>query len=446
MLQPGAFPRFSKLDGSDLGCCEQLDEDSYPIVLAWMLGKNDPVTWQLVKLIADHIVGQGPRTLAERWEEQNGLSPSTIASEIAGLVCAADIARTNGANASAANYESVADLWQQNIEKWTYTGMGFFGDHQYYERIDLDGNPNDSYARPFKDGTFWEHDIVDAGFLELVRLGVKPLNDPRIAHSLGVVDQVIKVTTPNGDMYHRYNHDSYGEDDQTGQGWTDTNGDRGRLWPLLTGERGEYELANGRTARAVQCLMTMAKAGNEGFLIPEQCWDRSDAFGFTFGEGTGSATPLAWSMAQFVRLANSIDAGCPVETPGIVAGRYGANCPPKTGTIVFDVTVPAGTNTTGKLVCLAGELNQLDPSLPLWNPAGVQLVRVDPTHWQVKLKGAQGTQIQYKYTLGDWSFTEKGPGCAEVLNRTLTVNLDATGTMNVNDLVSTWRNIQPCGN
>jgi hypothetical protein len=151
-------------------------------------------------------------------------------------------------------------------------------------------------------------------------------------------------------------------------------------------------------------------------------------------------------MAQFVRLANSIDAGCPVETPGIVAGRYGASCPLKTGNIVFTVTVPSTTDSTGKLVCLAGELNKLNSSLSLWDPGGTKLNRIDPTHWQVTLKGAQGTQIQYKYTLGDWAFTEKGPGCADVLNRTLTVNLDASGTMNVSDLVSTWRNIPPCVN
>ncbi len=447
VLQPGAFPRFSKVDGTDLGCCEQLDEDAFPIILAWQLDQKDQTTWQSLKLIADHIVGQGAGTPAERWEEQSGLSPSTLAAEIAGLICAADIARANGDNVSATRYESVADGWQRSIESWTYTTNGFFDDHQYYERIDASGNPNDNYQVHFQDGeAFWEHDVVDAGFLEFVRLGVKPANDPKIARSLEVVDQVIKVNTPNGEMWHRYNHDCYGENDQTGRGWPIANPGRGRLWPILTGERGEYELANGRTDSALVRLVTMAKAGNEGFLIPEQCWDRNDAFGFIFGEGTGSATPLAWSMAQFVRLANSIDAGCPVETPGIVAGRYGANCPLKTGTIVFTVTVPAGTDTTGKLVCLTGELNKLDPSLPLWNPAGVQLIRVDPTHWQVKLKGTQGTQVQYQYTLGDWSFAEKGPGCAGVLNRTLTVNFDATGTMTVNDGVASWRNIPPCGN
>jgi glucoamylase len=123
-----------------------------------------------------------------------------------------------------------------------------------------------------------------------------------------------------GDMFYRYNHDSYGEDENTGMGWKDTYGDRGRLWPILAGERGEYELTNGRSA--ANFLHTMATVAGEGLMIPEQAWDEPDKLGFTFGKGTGSATPLAWSMAQFVRLALSIDAGKPIETPDIVRNRY----------------------------------------------------------------------------------------------------------------------------
>ena len=120
-------------------------------------------------------------------------------------------------------------------------------------------------------------------------------------------------------MFYRYNHDSYGENAGTGNGWTNSFGDKGRLWPILSGERGQYELANGRPATAY--LRAMAAAANDGFLIPEQVWDKADQFGFTFGKGTGSATPLAWSMAQFVGLAVSIDVGRPVETPKVVSDR-----------------------------------------------------------------------------------------------------------------------------
>ena len=118
-------------------------------------------------------------------------------------------------------------------------------------------------------------------------------------------------------MWYRYNHDGYGEKaDGTPYDGTGV----GRLWPLLSGERGEYELAAGRPAASF--LRTMAGAANHGYMIPEQVWDGPDAHGFRFGEGTGSATPLAWSMAQFVRLAQSIDAGAPVERPTLVADRY----------------------------------------------------------------------------------------------------------------------------
>ncbi len=113
----GSFPRFSKVDGTDHGCCEQMDQDAFPIILAWQLDPDGAGKWPKLKLSADHIVLTGPRTKAERWEELDGLSPSTLAAEIAALICAADIARANHDSASADRYEKVADEWQKNIEK-----------------------------------------------------------------------------------------------------------------------------------------------------------------------------------------------------------------------------------------------------------------------------------------------------------------------------------------
>ncbi|MGH9903787.1 MAG: glycoside hydrolase family 15 protein, partial [Pyrinomonadaceae bacterium] len=172
---------------------------------------------------------------------------------------------------------------------------------------------------------FDERTIVDAGFLELVRLGIKSPRDPLIAKSVAVVDQVIKVETPNGASFYRYNHDGYGEMDD-GRPW---NFDgkytgKGRLWALLTGERGEYELARGERAAARRRLDEMMNFANEGLMIPEQVWDkpalpRPD---FKFGEGTGSATPLAWSMAGFIRLAASLEEGRNIMLPDVVAARY----------------------------------------------------------------------------------------------------------------------------
>jgi glucoamylase len=147
-----------------------------------------------------------------------------------------------------------------------------------------------------------------------------------VLNTISVVDQQLGVSTPNGEFWHRYNQDGYGETD-TGAPWNvsdpGTHTTHGRAWPIFAGERGEYELADGHSARSQ--LAAIAGAANDGYMLPEQVWDNqppSGQPGFAPGEGTFSATPLAWSHAQFVRLAWSIQAGHPVEQPRIVACRY----------------------------------------------------------------------------------------------------------------------------
>jgi glucoamylase len=179
---------------------------------------------------------------------------------------------------------------------------------------------------------------VDPSFLELVRLGVKGPSDPDVLSTLPVVDAQLGVTTPTGQFWHRYNRDGYGEQ-PTGAPWDigfpaapldspwSSQATIGRIWPIFAGERGEYELAAGQPASAR--LAAMAAARNDGYLLPEQVWDAfppSGAAGFPPGTGTFSATPLAWSHAQFVRLAWSIVAGAPVEQPQVVACRYVRTC------------------------------------------------------------------------------------------------------------------------
>ena len=212
--------------------------------------------------------------------------PVTVAAEIAGLVCAADIAKVNGDKNSADTYLKTADEWARNVEV-------------------LNGN------------------VIDAGFLELVRLGVKAAADKAIVAALAIVDQKIKVTTPVGDAWYRYNGDIYGETPTGGD--FDVHHGVGRLWTFLTGERGEYEIAAGNLAAARKRLDALAGFANDGLMIPEQVWDRPDSpnEAFRFGAGTGSATPLAWSMAQFIRLALNLQHGRNLETPDIVAQRYG---------------------------------------------------------------------------------------------------------------------------
>ena len=281
----GSFPRNTWVDGRPTGDGLQMDQVALPLVLAYQLGRNDAITWSKhIKPAADFIVKRGPNTDSDRWEEKSGYFPATVAAEIAGLVCAAETARRNGDSTSAETYLKTADEWARNtvlVDK----------------------------AR------------VDAGFLEFVRLGIKAANDKAIVEALKVVDETIRVETPAGDGWYRYNGDIYGET-PTGGKFDVPNG-VGRLWTLLNGERGEYEIAAGNLAAAQKRLDTMAAFANDGLMIPEQVWDRKAAPpGFRFGAGTGSATPLAWSMAQFIRLAMNLKHGRNLETPDVVAQRY----------------------------------------------------------------------------------------------------------------------------
>jgi glucoamylase len=324
----GSFPQNSWLDGRPFWGSLQMDEVAYPLVLAHQLGRADRETYlKHVRPAADFIVRNGPFTPQERWEEKPGYSPSTIAAEIAGLVCAAEIARANGDEASAAVYTAAADDFARNVERWTATTTGPHGDGNYYLRLSFDEDPDDGARFDVGNGggTFDEREIVDAGFLELVRLGVRAPHDPLVAKSLAVVDKVIKVETPNGASFYRYNHDGYGEmDDGRNWNWDGKYTGKGRLWALLAGERGQYELALGRRGAALRRLDAMSGFANAGLMIPEQVWDKpaSPRPEFRFGEGTGSATPLAWSMAQFIRLATNLRVGRNLDTPDLVRARY----------------------------------------------------------------------------------------------------------------------------
>ena len=321
----GSFPQNSFVDGRTIGEGLQMDQVALPLVLAYQIGRNDRISWDThIKPAADFIVRNGPRTDQDRWEEKSGYSPSSLAAQIAGLVCAAEIAKANRDDASAKRYLETADNWAQNIEKWTVTkGDGGSG---YYLRITANNDPNDGAKMEINSSSrvVDERKVLDAGFLELVRLGIKAPRDPLIVESLKLIDQLIKVKTPVGDAWYRYNHDAYGETPDGGK--YDGHNGVGRLWTLLTGERGEYELAAGDIASARKRLDTLAGFANDGLMIPEQVWDReeSPASSLRFGAGTGSATPLAWSMAQFIRLAMSIERGRNVETPRVVWERYGS--------------------------------------------------------------------------------------------------------------------------
>jgi glucoamylase len=339
----GSFPQNSLVDGTPHWGNLQLDEVAFPIVLAWQLGRTDATLYrEHIKKAADFLVNSpdAPFTPQERWENQSGYSPGTIASEIAGLVCAADIARRNGDTASADLYLRTADDWQKRVDGWTATTNGPYAPRPYYLRLTKDGRPNSGTTYNIGDSgpTVDQRKVVDPSYLELVRLGVKSATDPVVRNTMSVVDQQLAARDASGRYFwHRFNFDGYGEK-KDGSQWDigfppnptevwSNNVTIGRNWPIFGGERGEYELLTGNLAGARARLQNIAAAANDGYMLPEQVWapdfPPAGQTGFPLGEGTFSATPLAWTHAQYVRLAQSIAAGSPVERPSIVAARYG---------------------------------------------------------------------------------------------------------------------------
>jgi glucoamylase len=277
----GSFPQITWLDGRPLGDAIQMDEVSYPLILAYQLGQTDRATYlNHIKRSADYVVKNGPTTQQERWEEKNGYSPATIAAEIAGLVCAAEIAKKNDDETSAKIYLATADNWAAKVEKWTATSSGIYGDGNYYLRLTQNGKPNagEKIALNNNGGIADEREIVDAGFLELVRLGIKSPNDELIKKSVAVIDRVLAADTPNGEGFYRYFRDGYGEmADGRPWNWDGNYTGKGHLWVLLTGERGQYELARGDFRKAENRLAAMLGFANEAMMLPEQIWDKPHA-------------------------------------------------------------------------------------------------------------------------------------------------------------------------
>jgi hypothetical protein len=345
----------------------QLDECAYPILMADQLGLTDAMLYaDHIKPAANFIVSHGPASGPERWEEQGGYSPSTIAAEIAGLVAAADLARANHDDASAAVWLGVADDWQRSVKGWTVTTNGPLAP-RYFIRLSKNGDPNEAVAYNVGNGgpTLDQRQVIDAGFLELVRLGELPADDPDVAASLPVVDATIKSTTPSGQGWHRYNGDGYGDGAGDGHPWAPSGKGTGHLWPVLSAERGEQELATGDADGATTLLQGMRAFASGVGLIPEQDWELPDlpaspfgtdptvaSIGFADGGPAGSAAPLTWSAAAFVRLAADLGAGKNVVLPQQTHARYVAHTQ---GTTPLTVTAPAdGALLPGSPVTVTG--------------------------------------------------------------------------------------------
>jgi glucoamylase len=439
----GAVKQNTFLNGTAVFGSLQMDEVADPIILAYQLGATNSADWGHVEALANYLVANGPATPQERWEEISGYSPATMAAQIAGLVCAAVIAQDNGATSQAATYQATALSWASEVDSRTYTTSGPYGSGSYFLRVTQDGSPNSGASVSIANGGGSHDDrtVVDPSFLELVRLGVKSAAAADITSTLAVVDAELKVTTPEGPLWHRYDFDGYGE---TSAGGDFTSSGTGNPWPVLSGERGEYDVAAGNLAGAQSLLATMAGAANSGYQIPEQVWGgAAGTGGFTFGQADNSSTPLMWALAQYARLAIDISAGHDVDTPAVVTQCVQQGTCPVTGSVkeTVNVTVPVNTDASGDTVYLAGNLSALGLGQPDWAASGIPMTRVSANKWTATVTAAASTPLSYKYDLaGRWPDVEETANCGDVSNRTMSVS---GGT--VSDTVANWDGPGACG-
>ena len=337
----GGFAQNFWVNGDAYWSGVQLDETAFPMMLAWRLhcegalSDFDPLF--LLTQGASYLIRNGPVTGEERWEEAAGYSPSTLAASITALIGAAAYMRVRGEEEAAKFVEEHADYLEEHLEEWLVTNNGSLlpGVSRYYMRIlpEQVGEKHPAENKearmlhianlaPDQQSDFPARDVVDGGFLELVRYGIRKADDPIILDTIKVMDATIKTDTPMGPTWHRYNHDGYG---QQGDGKPFTSHGQGRVWPLLTGERGHYELAAGRDPAPY--LRTMEALASKTGLIPEQTWDTADlpeAYMFC-GRPTGSAMPLVWAHAEYVKLLRSAHDGKVYDKLPEIVARYGEN-------------------------------------------------------------------------------------------------------------------------
>jgi glucoamylase len=329
------------LDGRPYWNGLQMDETSFPILLVDVLRREaratlgDPARWwNMVKRAASFVVRNGPVTQQDRWEEDAGYSPFTLAAEISSLLAAADLADEVGEKDCGGFLRETADCWNDNIERWVYaTGSDLarqIGVEGYYVRIappDRDGaaSPLEGFV-PIKNRTP-DHGndsavhVISPDSLALVRFGLRAPDDPRILNTVKVIDALLRAKLPQGYCWYRYNGDGYGEHED-GSPFDGTG--IGRPWPLLAGERAHYELAAGRPEVAEQLLSVMEGSTGGGRLIPEQVWDQADipAMELFRGKPSGSACPLVWAHSEYIKLRRSLRDGKIFDQPRQTVQRY----------------------------------------------------------------------------------------------------------------------------
>ena len=333
----------------------QLDETAFPVLLAVALAERNALDGievrDMIRRALGFVARTGPSSPQDRWEEDAGINTFTLAVCIAALVAGADWMEGHDHDLALA----LADFWNASLEDWTAvfaTPLALkHGLRGYYVRVAparaeaerralMDVVPIKNRVR---DADLPAEDQVGTDFLQLVRFGLRRADDPLVVDSVKLIDTLLRVENPTGPSWHRYNGDGYGEH---ADGAAFDGVGIGRAWPLLTGERGHYELATGRDA--LPYLNAMCAMSGPGSMIPEQVWDTEalPARGLIPGRPSGSAMPLAWAHAEFIKLLFSHLRRRPIDRPESVWRRYAGRRP--------DATRLFGSRTRRLPLCPAG--------------------------------------------------------------------------------------------
>ena len=340
-LPDGGWPQNCWLDGTPYWRGVQMDECAFPILLIDLCRRNAALPdaevadyWPMARAAAGFLLRHGPVTGQDRWEEDGGYSPFTLAVEIAALLVAADLAEEAGEPALGGLCRDTADAWNDAVEAWCFAAdspparaAGVAG---HYVRIApsvegtaaADVRGSIAIKNRLPDSTNFSADtVVSPDALALVRFGLRAADDPRVLATVATIDSVLRRELPHGPCWYRYNRDGYGEH-QDGSAFDGTG--IGRLWPLLTGERAHYELAAGRPDAAARLLETMEGLTSNGFMLPEQVWDAAPVPGreLFLGQPTGSAMPLVWAHSEHIKLCRSLADGAMFDCPPQTLARY----------------------------------------------------------------------------------------------------------------------------
>lgn len=409
-MADGHWPQNMWVSGATFWGGIQLGDTALPILLVDLLAREQVLSpadlgryWPMVRRAAGYIVRCGPSTQEDRWENENGHTPFTLATMIAALLVAAELADTYDQPAVATLLRETADAWNAAIESWLYvigTDLArHVGVEGYYARIippqiAEDSTPRMGHLRqrdagiPTRDrpvpGVGGPNalgpaipidEIVSPDALALVRFGLRAPSDPRIVNTIKVIDALLKVETPHGVAWHRYKGDGYGEKVDGSPFDPKTRG-IGRAWPLLTGERAHYELAAGRRDQALRLLQAMESLAGDAGMIPEQVWDTDDIpeHGLFRGKPTGSAMPLVWAHVEYLKLRRSIQEGRIFDQPVSTARRY-MDRKVESNLVIWRFDHKRRAVATGEIL----RIEVSGPAVVRWTPDGWQTVREIPT-------------------------------------------------------------------